>query len=273
MAILLVLLILVLGYRYTNAIPAEKIALKRSSGWEAYVRMGSHGIGFVWNAICVYAILAACSIVSIFSVAIIFHIFGNDSYSDFLEYMEILWSLKIHGIGINEVIVTLFSFASCSASIREENNKSPEDQRKEIRKQDAVLNIIIDAAEQLHPVKISLKSRKIYIGIIQAEQFERPDLDNIAMIPFYSGHRDKDTLNIIFDSNYIKVYEKHYGKTFSNHSIKSLSPENIRKLEEFRIVIRLSEIESISFFDLTYYFDDFAEKPRNRWQTASQWIE
>ena len=62
MAILLVLLILVLGYRYTNAIPAEKIALKRSSGWEAYVRMGSHGIGFVWNAICVYAILAASAL-------------------------------------------------------------------------------------------------------------------------------------------------------------------------------------------------------------------
>jgi len=56
MAILLILLILVLGYRYTNAIPAEKIALKRSSGWEAYVRMGSHGIRFVWNAIFVYAI-------------------------------------------------------------------------------------------------------------------------------------------------------------------------------------------------------------------------
>ena len=50
MAILLILLILVLGYRYTNAIPAEKIALKRSSGWEAYVRMGSHGIRFVHYA-------------------------------------------------------------------------------------------------------------------------------------------------------------------------------------------------------------------------------
>ena len=263
MAILLILLILVLGYRYTNAIPAEKIALKRSSGWEAYVRMGSHGIRFVWDAICIYVILVACGIISIFCIAVILHIFSEDSYSVFFEYIAVLWTIKVHGISINEVIITLLSFASCSASIREENHKSPEEQRKEIRKQDAILNIIIDAAEQLHPVKISLKLRKVYIGLIQAEQFERPDLDNVTTIPFYSGHRDKGTLNIIFDSNYIKVYEKHYGKTFSNNSINSLSPEDMQKLEEFRIVIRLSEIESISFFDLAYYFDDFAEKPQN----------
>ena len=37
----------------------------------------------------------------------------------------------------------------------------------------------------------------------------------------------------------------------------------MQKLEEFRIVIRLSEIESISFFDLAYYFDDIAERPQN----------
>ena len=160
-------------------------------------------------------------------------------------------------------MITLLAFASCSASIREENNKSQEEQRKEIRKQDAILNIIIDAAEQLHPVKISLKSRKAYIGLIQAEQFERPDLDDVTTIPFYSGHRDKDTLNIIFDSNYIKAYEKHYGEIFSNDSTNSLLPKDMQKLEEFRIVIRLSEIESISFFDLAYYFDDFAERPQN----------
>ena len=131
------------------------------------------------------------------------------------KYIIVLSTIKSHDIGLHDVMITLLAFASCSASIREENNKSQEEQRKEIRKQDAILNIIIDAAEQLHPVKISLKSRKVYIGLIQAEQFERPDLDNVTTIPFYSGHRDKDTLNIIFDSNYIKAYEKHYGEIFS----------------------------------------------------------
>ena len=263
MAILLILLILVLGYRYTNAIPAEKIALKRSSGWEAYVRMGSHGIRFVWNAIFVYAIIVVCTVISIYFIALISHIFNIDGYSEYLKYIIVLSTIKSHDIGLHDVMITLLAFASCSASTREENNKSQEDQRKEIRKQDAILNIIIDAAERLHPVKISLKSRKVYIGLIQAEQFERPDLDNVTTIPFYSGHRDKDTLNIIFDSNYIKVYEKHYGEIFSNDSTNSLSPKDMQKLEEFRIVIRLSEIESISFFDLAYYFDDFAEKPQN----------
>ena len=86
MAILLILLILVLGYRYTNAIPAEKIALKRSSGWEAYVRMGSHGIRFVWNAIFVYAIIVVCTVISIYFNALISHIFNIDGYSEYLKY-------------------------------------------------------------------------------------------------------------------------------------------------------------------------------------------
>lgn len=86
MAILLILLILVLGYRYTNAIPAEKIALKRSGGWEAYVRMGSHGIRFVWNAIFVYAIIVVCTVISIYFIALISHIFNIDGYSEYLKY-------------------------------------------------------------------------------------------------------------------------------------------------------------------------------------------
>lgn len=269
MAAVLILIVLVLGYRYTNAVPAERIALKRSDGWVAYVRMASHGLRFVCTAIFTYVTLAVCTIIMMFCIMMMYRWLGisTHKYEDYLNYITIFWSLEYYGVGVNECIVIWLAFISCSRGIRADSNKN---QKREIRKQDALLDIIIDAAEQLHPIKISLKSRKFYIGIIQAEQFEHPDSDNITIIPYHSGHRDKDTLKIVFDSNYIKVYEKHYGEDFLNILARSRSSKGMRNLEEFRIVIRVAEIESISFFDLNYYHDDFIEKPKRFWKIITQ---
>ena len=103
-------------------------------------------------------------------------------------------------------------------------------------------------------VKISLKSRKVYVGIIQSEQFERVDLDNVVIIPFLSGYRDKDTLRIEFDCNYVAVYEKHviYDNEFwlddNNLPILILASDTMPRFKDFRLVIRLDEIESIFLF-------------------------
>ena len=51
---------------------------------------------------------------------------------------------------------------------------------------------------------------------------------------------------------------------------RSHSSNGMRNLEEFRIVIRVAEIESISFFDLNYYHDDFVEKPKKFWKLITQ---
>ena len=77
-------------------------------------------------------------------------------------------------------------------------------------------------------------------------------------------------MKIVFDSNYIEVYEKRYGKNFLDILARSHSSNGMRNLEEFRIVIRVAEIESISFFDLNYYHDDFVEKPKKFWKLITQ---
>ena len=101
-------------------------------------------------------------------------------------------------------------------------------------------------------MRLSLKSRKIYVGLIQSEQFERLDLENIVILPFLSGFRDKDSLSITFNHNYTDVY-------FKNQLIPTdsqLDEQCAKKLDAFRVVIRVEEIESISLFD-DRYFDDF----------------
>ena len=96
------------------------------------------------------------------------------------------------------------------------------------------------------PLRLSLKSRKVYVGLVMEEQFESGDLDYVLIIPLVSGYRDKDTLDIFFDCNYVSVYEKH-GLV----SEDELSEEKLLKLNDFRLAIKASEIESVAFFEFS----------------------
>ena len=73
MALLLVLLILVLGYRHCTAIPAQKAILKRSTGWESYVLLGNHGLGVLWLGFVTFIAL----LVTMYGAIIIFSFFTN----------------------------------------------------------------------------------------------------------------------------------------------------------------------------------------------------
>ncbi|QIM63432.1 hypothetical protein A1D29_09130 [Pasteurellaceae bacterium Orientalotternb1] len=47
MGIVIVMLVLVLGYYYTSNYSPEKVLLKRSTGWEAYVHLAKFGLEFL----------------------------------------------------------------------------------------------------------------------------------------------------------------------------------------------------------------------------------
>lgn len=251
MAVLLVLFILVLGWRYTEAIPAERAALKRSNNWEGYVRLARHGLILTFWGILLYAFLFVIGLVALMLVSLIFRLFG---ISDVFTSVAVIFRSEILGIGINELVILLLSFAYCEVQIKQVKQRDKTFQLDTLKQQDAVLNLIIEAVQQQKLVKVSLKSRKVYIGIISDEQFERLDLDNLTLIPFYSGHRDKDALQLVLDSDYLAVYEK-YG--IYDEKTEEISTEKVSKLEDFRLVIRLNEVESISFFETDYYFSDF----------------
>lgn len=249
MALLVVLLILILGYRYTNAITAEKIALRRSNGWETYVKLGDYGLHFIWLALLPYFLFWA----GITLLFLALHIITFLKWNFWTAGIALIWTSETAEY-IHAGLITLLAFYLCEAEIKKQNQRAPAAQQQDMKKLDAVLNLVIDAAENQRPVKVSLKSRKVYIGIIPGEQFERTDIDNLALIPYYSGHRDKDTLQLTFDSNYIEVYEKNGIFTPDSESVTA---DSLSRLDNFRIVIRMNEVESISFFDMDAYFSDF----------------
>ncbi|EER45896.1 hypothetical protein [Actinobacillus minor] len=254
MGIVFILMILVLGYHYTSNYLPAKVILKRSSGWEAYVHLGKYGLYFLFNGIFTFfALWIFIKIVQI-TLNIPFHLGFADQPFDYIS-----WMFKpinhMEGIYWFYVIVFVFSFIQCHLSIQTKNQNKDEIFEM-LKGSNSILNLILDATQTLTPIKISLKSKKVYVGLIDSEQFEHADLDNIAIIPYFSGYRDKDFLDVHFDCNYTMVYEKH--------SISLDTEEGIKQLRQFRTVIRVAEIESISLFDPEYYGDfgyvDHSEK-------------
>jgi hypothetical protein len=92
-------------------------------------------------------------------------------------------------------------------------------------------------------VLITLKSRKVYVGIVQQPRFLHGDLENVVIIPMLSGYRDKDSLAFQISHSYREYYDKHDIR----------EAEGRLTLSHFRTVIPTAEIESASLFDLQTY--------------------
>lgn len=246
-------MILVLGYHYTSNYLPAKVILKRSSGWEAYVHLGKYGFSFLFNGIFSFvAFLIFLKIIQMI-LNIPFHLGANYEPLDLISWLfnsvrdtkELYWYY---------IVIFIFAFIQCSHSIKTKNQRKDEI-IEALKGSNSILNLVLDATQSLTPIKISLKSKKVYVGLIDSEQFEHADLDNISIIPYFSGYRDKDFLDIHFDCNYTMVYQKH--------NISLSMKEDAENLRHFRIVIRVAEIESISLFNPESYQDfGYAEHPK-----------
>lgn len=251
MALLLILLILTLGYTYTVYVPSEHNKLKRSDGWESYVYLAKHGLTLL--ILPIFKTLVATFFASLLLVVLEFFLtkFGRTIHVRGLyESLTSVNMLEVNAVTIFiaisiAIFMTIVIVHECYAKILE--NKDSYKHLDQLRKEDSVLNIVIEAMIENKTVKISLKSRKIYVGMIQSEQFETLDLDTIVIIPFISGYRD-DKLRIIFDCNYISVYEKN--GILPPHG---LDKEHLKNLDSFRLAIKMEEVESISLFSAKYY--------------------
>ena len=241
MVVFYILVILTLGYYRASNIPVEKIKLKRSSGYGTYAHLGITGFGLILQGL--FVLLLVFGMFYFFACIFDWLISFFDDAIKLAPYLTKIWLYEFPTIQMKtyHLGTLLFAWAMCEGQIR--NCKDKIDYQA-IRQQDSILDITIDALLKQTSVKISLKSKKVYVGLIYSEQFEQVDLDNIVIIPLLSVSRHKYTLVLNFDCNYSTVYEKN-GFNFED-------------LPEFRIVFRVAEIESISLFNFNY-FDDFEE--------------
>lgn len=245
MAVLFTMLVLVAGYYYARSLPSEKVNLKRSAGWETYVYLGFHGLRFLIQSLWVLLLLWV-SVYLILSTAD----WGFDS-SMRLWLQRQITRILFDDIQVYHVLIAAFAWALCQNEIKGKIKRGNKLVFENIKNYDGLLRLVIEAAAGQRPLRLSLKSRKVYVGLIMEEQFESGDLDYILLVPLISGYRDKDALDIFFDCSYLSVYEKH-----GFFAGDQLNEEKLLRLDDFRMAIKVSEIESVSFFEFGI-FDEF----------------
>lgn len=103
----------------------------------------------------------------------------------------------------------------------------------EILKDSPIDYMFYQSLSQFKPILITLGSKKVYIGIInklgEPSESEAPNQE-ISLVPLISGYRNKDTLKVVFENNYV------------------IPPEF-----DSSIIIKVDEIETVSWFTQQVY--------------------
>lgn len=244
MGLLVVAIVLVSGFSYTHRDLESRYKQRRASGWETYCYIATWGLRY-----CGQALLEVTFVITVLvgvHLALYAALKGFGLWPHQINSFQILKIMFTTGIGD----IPLFIWVSLFWGYRIATQKGLEsvaqmkewDQRRDVYrnvvKSDAFDRILFEALEKSDLVLICLSSRKAYVGLVEGTGIEHADTDNVTIIPFISGYRDKDDLTF----KEVHKYSDHYDQ----HS-KPLS------LYDFRTVIPRPQIVSVSLFDTNVY--------------------
>jgi hypothetical protein len=99
-----------------------------------------------------------------------------------------------------------------------------------------LLRLLHTASSEEKPIAIVLDNLKVYIGTVAAAPNLEPHDTYLAITPFYSGYRDRETLELVLTVDYLSVYEN-----------KQLNAD------DFRVVVPVTAIKMASLFDQAAY--------------------
>ncbi|WP_421180624.1 hypothetical protein [Aeromonas enteropelogenes] len=239
-------LVLVSGYLFAVISPKARYRYKRSDGWDAYFYVAACGVFFV---ACGWLLSSALSYYGFLHW--LANIFGVDreSVARFVPVNDeavSISTLKIAAWGITSIIISMmfgllnkFRFMhpiTRSNWLSEKTKSNPEE------------SLLVYAASTRFPVIATLSSRKVYIGLVTMPALENGTIEHLELFPFLSGYRHKDELTLHLTTNY---YEHYKRRSLAS----SKTPPDYLTLDDFRIVIPTSEIETISLFDRRTYND------------------
>ncbi|NHB94197.1 hypothetical protein [Photorhabdus cinerea] len=245
-----VIVVLVCGYVYTNSHLPSRFKQNKAIGWNAYFEVARQGGFFLIAGFCL-ALTLSCLVFAVMMLLNIPVYFGA-KYIPF-TFAHDLFNSRLVGMSVFSFLILSFTvLISISASYNAEKDfRNPEKRNgifKEIASNNAIESLLLESIESGLLLLITLKSRKVYVGMVDEARFHHLDTDTIVIIPFMSGYRDKDTLTFCAEHNYADHY-RNEGITLTS---KPLS------VYQFRHVLPLEQIESLSLFNPETY-DKFQE--------------
>ncbi|MEJ8324243.1 hypothetical protein WKI40_13995 [Kosakonia sacchari] len=234
------MVLMVCGYWYTSHDLSTRFKFKRSFGWDVYFLVALYGCVFVLQGILATGLLWLCLLITSAVMNAWPAVFGPEQHHLHMSFMN--WSF----LGIQAPVVIMLAFAvlfclwrsNWSGSARLDSNGRRE-LYKHLSRANGVEGLIYQCMEKGDLAWITLKSQRIYIGMIHTATFDSGDANNIVLIPMLSGYRDESTLDLHVEHNYSAWYDKH-GIDLASEPRSAL---------DFRKVLLLSQVESLSLFD------------------------
>lgn len=233
------MVLMVCGYWYTSRDLSTRFKIKRSFGWDVYFLVALYGCIFVLQGVLATGLLWLL-LLALSAADNTFQI-TSQKYADWqIEFMN--WSF----LGIQAPVVVMLAFAilfclyrsnwAGSARLDGEDRKTL---YKRLARSSGIEQLLYQCMEQGELALVTLKSRRIYIGMIHTATLEYEKTANIVLIPMLSGYRDGEKMNLCIEHNYSKWYAEH-DITLDSEP---------RSAMDFRKVIMLDQIESLSLFD------------------------
>lgn len=222
----LIVIVLVCGYHYTNCHLPSRYRQSKAIGWNAYFDVALKGGEFLISGILIAALL----VVILYAPFTFAH--------DFLK-------MRVFGLSMFSAMSIAFTIIVSigKASEATKNHKDPQKRKaifEEIAAHSAVENILLESVERGLLLLVTLKSRKVYVGMIDEARFNQFDTNTLVLIPFMSGYRDKDTLTFCVEHNYVDYYLSQ-GITLTSEPLS---------VYQFRHVLPFDQIESFSLFNV-----------------------
>lgn len=246
----LIIIILVCGYNYTKCHLPSRYRQNRAVGWNAYFDVALKGGEFLLNGVFFSSLL----FIILFSLMFILNIpaYFMDEYNKF-TFASDFWDVRVFGLGMFSAVcvgwAVVASYIQSSKAKKDYlNPKKRVEIFREIAAHSAIENILLESIEHGLLLLVTLKSRKVYVGMIDEARFNQLDTNTLVLIPFMSGYRHKDTLTYCVEHNYVDHYSSQ-GITLTSEPLS---------VYQFRHVLPFDQIESFSLFDVNTY-DTFQE--------------
>lgn len=248
-----ILVIAVTGFLYVNLSLTTRYKFKRSTDWSAYLYVVAWGVGFFFIAWSTVSLLSGFGILRVFYDYLSSKINLNSvvmTSNDLDEKKNLLKLVLI-------CILSIF-FASLMGCFNRIYYKFFSDNKlkslSKIISNNPLESLALESHIRSFPILVTLSSSKVYVGLIPFPPIlEDGRLEHISLLPLLSGYRDTNKLEVKFTTNYYNHY-----KNFSSNN------EDL-DLMDFNITFPISEILSISLFDMDTY-NEF-QKHKNSFKT------
>lgn len=102
--------------------------------------------------------------------------------------------------------------------------------------------LLQDSFEEQYPVELTMENGKVYVALPLVSGISAPGQGDVAVIPFMSGYRDKDTKELRPTTFYVDLIGQW------------------EEITDFLVVLPKNKIHSARRFDLHLYFEVFAEE-------------